>query len=97
MPVTDANAVDQLQEKFPEISLVRESARDDIPTAWIPAEHLCEVMQFLRTGVEQPYAMLYDLTGIDERVRVNRNGQPPSDVTVVYHLLSFERNQYIRL
>jgi len=97
LPVTEANAVDQLQEKFPEISLVRESARDDIPTAWIPSEQLREAMQFLKTGVEQPYAMLYDLTGIDERARVNRNGQPPSDVTVVYHLLSFERNQFTRL
>jgi len=97
LPVTETTVVDQLREKFPEISLVRESARDDIPTAWIPAEHLRQAMQFLKTGVEQPYAMLYDLTGIDERVRVNRDGQPPSDVSIVYHLLSFERNQYIRL
>jgi NADH-quinone oxidoreductase subunit C/D len=97
LPVIEPNAVDQLQEKFPEISLVRESARDNIPTAWIPAEHVCDAMQFLKTGIGQPYAMLYDLTGIDERVRVNRNGQPPSDVTVVYHLLSFDRNEYIRL
>src|SRR5690348_14415665 len=41
--------------------------------------------------------MLYDLTAIDERVRVNRDRQPPSDFTVVYHLLSFERNQYVRI
>ena len=97
MQVRDANAVDQLQEKFPEVSLVRESARDGIPTAWIPSGHVSELMQFLKSGIEQPYAMLYDLTGIDERVRVNRDGQPASDVTVVYHLLSFERNEYIRL
>ncbi len=97
MQVTEATAVDQLQEKFPQVSLVRESARDGIPTAWIPAGHVSELMQFLKTGIEQPYAMLYDLTGIDERVRVNRDGQPASDVTVVYHLLSFERNEYIRL
>ena len=31
--------------------------------------------------------MLYDLTAIDERMRVHRDGQPPSDFTVVYHLL----------
>jgi len=97
LQVRDANAVDQLQEKFPEVSLVRESARDGIPTAWIPSGHVSELMQFLKSGIEQPYAMLYDLTGIDERVRVNRDGQPASDVTVVYHLLSFERNEYIRL
>jgi NADH-quinone oxidoreductase subunit C/D len=97
LPVLETNVVDQLQEKFPGMSLVREAARDHIPTAWIPAEQIREVMHFLKTDVEQPYRMLYDLTGIDERVRVNRNGQPPSDVTVVYHLLSFERNEYIRL
>ncbi len=41
--------------------------------------------------------MLYDLTGIDERTRTNRNGQPDSDFTVVYHLTSFERNEDIRI
>jgi NADH-quinone oxidoreductase subunit C/D len=41
--------------------------------------------------------MLYDLTAIDERERVNREGQPASDFTVVYHLLSFDRNQYVRV
>ena len=97
MPVLETNVVDQLQQKFPGVSLVREAARDHIPTAWIPAEQVREVMHFFKNEVEQPYAMLYDLAGIDERVRVNRNGQPPSDLTVVYHLLSFERNEYIRL
>ena len=41
--------------------------------------------------------MLYDLTAIDERMRVHREGQPASDFTVVYHLLSFDRNEYIRI
>ena len=41
--------------------------------------------------------MLYDLTAIDERMRMHREGQPPSDFTVVYHLLSFERNEYVRI
>ena len=40
--------------------------------------------------------MLYDLTAIDERVRTHRDGQPASDFTVVYHLLSFERNEDVR-
>ena len=39
----------------------------------------------------------YDLTAIDERVRVNRRGEPASDFTLVYHLFSFERNEYIRI
>ncbi len=41
--------------------------------------------------------MLYDLTAIDERSRSNRNGQPDSDFSVVYHLLSFRRNEDVRL
>jgi len=41
--------------------------------------------------------MLYDLTAIDERTRIHREGQPPSDFTVVYHLLSVERNEDIRV
>ena len=41
--------------------------------------------------------MLYDLSAIDERMRAHRDGQPPSDFTVVYHLLSFERNEYLRI
>ncbi len=41
--------------------------------------------------------MLYDMTAIDERVRNHREGQPPSDFTVVYHLLSFERNASLRI
>src|SRR5208283_1341744 len=30
-------------------------------------------------------------------MRVHRDGRPPSDFTVVYHLLSFQRNQYLRI
>ena len=41
--------------------------------------------------------MLYDLTAIDERMRSRIGGQPASDFTVVYHLLSFERNEYVRV
>ena len=41
--------------------------------------------------------MLYDLTAIDERTRIHREGQPPSDFTVVYHLLSVERNEDVRI
>ena len=41
--------------------------------------------------------MLHDLTAIDERARENRRGQPEGDFTVVYHLLSHERNADIRI
>ena len=41
--------------------------------------------------------MLYDLTAIDERVRRDRASSPARDFTVVYHLLSFDRNEDVRV
>ena len=54
-------------------------------------------LRYLKSQVEKPYRMLYDLTAIDERTRNNKADQPKSDFTVVYQLLSFDRNEYIRL
>jgi NADH-quinone oxidoreductase subunit C/D len=89
--------MDQLQEHFPEVALVSEPAHDKIPTAWVPAAKIQDVTQFLKSGIDEPYAMLYDLTAVDERTRVHRDSQPLGDFTVVYHLLSFGRNEYVRL
>ena len=97
LQVAQGTIVDDVQGRFPELSVITQPTRDQIPTLWIPAANLRKVLQFLKSEVAQPYRMLYDLTAIDERVRVRREGQPPSAFTVVYHLLSFERNQYIRL
>ena len=60
-------------------------------------ERVREILGYLKGRIDRPYAMLYDLTAIDERMRVNREGLPPSAFTVVYHLFSFERNEYIRM
>jgi NADH-quinone oxidoreductase subunit C/D len=77
--------------------MATQATPDAIPTLWVTRETICEVLQHLKTGVEQPYRMLYDVTAIDERMRTHRDGQPTSAFTVVYHLFSFDRNQYIRL
>lgn len=71
--------------------------RDGISTYWILPEKLQETVRFLRSEVPQPYRTLYDLTAIDERGRKHRDGQPPSEFSVVYHLLSYQRNDFIRL
>jgi len=97
LPVAHASIVDEVQEKFPGLPVIVQSTRDEIPTLWIPPDSVREVLRFLKTGVEQPYKMLYDLSAIDERMRVNRNERPANDFTVVYHLLSFERNRFVRL
>ncbi len=92
-----AAILDDLAEKFGADSIVAQPARDAIPAFWTPREKLTEVLRYLKTEVSGPYRMLYDLTAIDERVRTHRDGQPPSDFSLVYHLLSFDRNEFLRI
>jgi NADH-quinone oxidoreductase subunit C/D len=76
---------------------VCQATRDGVPTPWIEKSRVRDILRYLKLEAEQPYRMLYDLTAIDERTRVHREGQPESSFTVVYHLLSFARNADIRL
>jgi NADH-quinone oxidoreductase subunit C/D len=92
-----SNAVLELQNEFGAANIIPQAAQDGIATVWTPREKIREVLRHLKTGVSQPYRMLYDLTAIDERMRIHRDGQVASDFTVVYHLLSFERNEYARI
>ena len=78
-------------------AVVLQPTCDRIPTVWVKKDDVHGLLNHLKYEVEQPYTMLYDLTAIDERMRTHREGQPPSDLTVVYHLLSFDRNEYIRI
>ena len=55
------------------------------------------LLRFLKEEIDRPYKMLYDLTAIDERMKTHRDGKPASDFTVVYHLFSFDRNEYLRI
>jgi len=87
----------QLQERFGADAIVPESARDAIPTLWTPREKIHDLLRHLRGEIDRPYKMLYDLTAIDERMRTHRDGQPASDFTVVYHLLSLDRNEFLRI
>jgi NADH-quinone oxidoreductase subunit C/D len=86
-----------LQTRFSETDMVVQATADGIPTLWIPCAALRAVMGFLKSGVPAPYAMLYDLTAVDERLRTHRKNLPAADFTVVYHLMSFERNSDIRI
>jgi NADH-quinone oxidoreductase subunit C/D len=78
-------------------AVVPQATVDRIPTFWVSKDRAPALLRFLKEEIDQPYKMLYDLSAIDERMRVHREGQPPSDFTVVYHLLSFDRNEYLRI
>lgn len=90
----------ELQRVFGEASVrpqTTRDGRDEIPTFWAPRDKARGMLRYLKTEAERPYRFLYDLTAIDERVRADRGDGPASDFTVVYHLLSFERNQDVRI
>ena len=89
--------VDELQEKLGKDAVAPQSTRDEIPTFWVSGDSFHDALRYLKLEAEQPYAMLYDLTAIDERMRTYREGQPDSDFTVVYTLLSFDRNAFLRI
>ncbi|MHB8253364.1 MAG: NADH-quinone oxidoreductase subunit C/D [Acidiferrobacter sp.] len=91
-------AICELRRTFGQDHFVEQPACDaDIPMLWVGKDTFHAVLRYLKSGIDRPYRMLYDMTAIDERVRNHREGQPPSDFTVVYHLLSFERNASFRI
>lgn len=86
-----------LKDQFLDVILCIQETKDEFPTLWIQGNHIVDVLHFLKNEVDLPFKMLYDLTAIDEQARKFRNGQPESRFTVVYQLLSFERNAFLRL
>jgi NADH-quinone oxidoreductase subunit C/D len=88
---------EELLDRFGRASFAIQATTDAIPTLWVPRERAREVLGYLKSEIAGPYPMLYDLTAVDERVRAHRQGQPASDFTLVYHLLSFARNADLRL
>ncbi|MEO8592342.1 MAG: NADH-quinone oxidoreductase subunit C/D [Candidatus Solibacter sp.] len=87
---------DALQAQYG-LDLTPQRTCDGIPTFWLPRERIREALGYLKGRIDRPYEMLYDLTAIDDRVRMNPQGFPGAGFTVVYHLFSFERNEYIRI
>lgn len=95
--MANSSIIDELKNKFGEKEFFEQKTRDEFPTLWVSKEKLVDVLNFLKNEISKPYRMLYDLTAIDERTRAKRREMPDSDFTVVYHLLSFDRNEDIRI
>jgi NADH-quinone oxidoreductase subunit C/D len=89
--------ISTLISRFGEQKITVQTTIDGMSTVWVPKDDIISVLKYLKNEVSKPYKMLYDLTAIDERKRVNRQGQPASDFTVVYHLMSFDSNEDIRV
>jgi len=89
--------IEELKKKFGDNAVTGQPTKDAIPTAWVPADSVAAVLKYLKQEVERPFRTLYDLTVTDERVRSNNRELPAGDFSVLYHLLSYERNEDIRL
>jgi len=91
------SATTSLESQFGIRPAVSDLNRDGVATFWVDREQLHLILSFLKEKITSPYRMLYDLTAVDERTRVHRPVEETSAFTVVYHLLSFERNEFIRI
>ncbi|MDT3718126.1 NADH-quinone oxidoreductase subunit C/D [Pseudomonas oryzihabitans] len=95
-PAGEASVVGELQGHFGADALTLQDTRTGMPVIWVARERIIEVLRFLR-NLPRPYVMLYDLHGVDERLRTHRRGLPNADFTVFYHLLSIDRNSDVML
>ncbi|APQ10781.1 NADH:ubiquinone oxidoreductase [Pseudomonas oryzihabitans] len=95
-PAGEASVVGELQGQFGADALTLQDTRTGMPVIWVAREKIIEVLRFLR-NLPRPYVMLYDLHGVDERLRTHRRGLPNADFTVFYHLMSIERNSDVML
>ena len=70
---------------------------DDVATVWVPRERIRETMRYLKHEAPKRFELMFDLSAIDERARQNRAGQPDSDYTVFYHLMSLSADEDLRV
>jgi len=85
-----------LAARFGAEAVKPEETRDAIPTFWTPSARAHEILAYLKEKIERPYRTLFDLTAIDERQRAHRP-ELSRDFTIVYHLLSYDRSDEIRI
>ena len=91
--VVPGNFEKKIGEQFPRVSIASQSTVDKIETLWISRNHLLEIIEYLK----QDFDMLFDLCGVDERLRVYRSGLPDADYTVIYHFLSIKHLNELRV
>ncbi|MCY4532158.1 MAG: NADH-quinone oxidoreductase subunit C/D [Gammaproteobacteria bacterium] len=84
-----------MREQFPQAAMTEQTTVDAIPTFWVSRRDLIPVLQYLKR--QHHFEMLFDLCGVDERLREHRDGIPESDFTVVYQLMSFRNRTDIRI
>ncbi|HJT21795.1 MAG TPA: NADH-quinone oxidoreductase subunit C/D [Nitrospira sp.] len=97
-PASEQTLANELTERFGDGHVIAsQRTKDGIPTLWVEPARLRETLGYLKSGIPRPYAMLFDLSASDERLRRHHDGLPIGAFTVFYHLFSFDRNQSVRV
>ena len=68
--VTNNDVSNRLRRQFPAAQFIEQFTLDDFPTLWVERACLIEILDFLQNDFE----MLFDLCGVDERMRQHRAG-----------------------
>lgn len=93
----NSRLTDQLKSRFSDVEFTEQPTKDDIITLWLPLDHLKPVLFYLKKEIANPFLLLYDITAIDERTRKRDRDYPSAYFTLVYHLFSFDRNNFVRI
>lgn len=72
----DDPVIGELRNRFGPDAFTVQATRTGVPVVWIKREQLLEVGDFLKK-LPKPYVMLFDLHGMDERLRTHREGYLP--------------------
>lgn len=85
----------ELLRNFGEKNFFFQKSNLDFPIFWIKKKILLDLVKFLRFYKKNPDIMLFDLHGVDERLRQHRNHIPKCDFSVFYHFFFLKDNHDI--
>jgi len=70
---------------------------DEIRTFWVDRARLVDCIKMFKTAPARNFALLLDITAVDERRRAQLPHQICGDITLVYHLLRVEDGAELRV
>jgi NADH-quinone oxidoreductase subunit C/D len=94
---TDSGLQAELVSIFGDSVISQQQTVDEMLTLWVKKDSAVGILKYLKHGLPKPFEMLYDVCAIDERNSAKKSDRPALDFSIVYHLLSFKRNCFIRI
>ncbi|WP_343189549.1 NADH-quinone oxidoreductase subunit C/D [Buchnera aphidicola] len=83
--------INLILKKFSKKNFFFQKTIMDFPVIWVDKKIIFKVIKFI-FDLPDNFFMLFDLHGVDERLRLYRNTIPLGDFSVFYHFISFEKN-----